>query len=243
MSDKTLIPRHVGIIMDGNGRWANARGLERSAGHRAGLENARDLVPYVFEQGVEVLTVFAFSTENWSRGQEEIGLLFDLFREAMEDAFPKLIEENIRIRFIGDRDSLRGNYSLLVEMMEDLEKRSVSNTGGIFVPAINYGGQDEIIRATKRLWQMAFSTNTFSQYVVGDWPVEFGEFLDTRGIPDVDLVIRTAGEERISNFLLFQAAYAEFYTSEKTWPEFGREDFDEALEEYGRRTRKFGAVI
>lgn len=232
MAKHIKIPRHVGIIMDGNRRWARERGFEPFEGHRAGYENLRELVPYIFSKGVSVLTVFALSTENYQkRGREEIEFLFDLFREAIEEEFAKLAEENIRIRFIGDRAVLPAD---LQESMQKVERDSAVNTGGIFVPAVNYGGQDEIVRAVRRI----------VGYTIRDDPAISKElvesYLDTSGLPSVDLIIRTAGEQRLSGFLLWQASYAEFYTSRKYWPAFSKRDFVRALKAYETRERRLG---
>ena len=236
---KEGVPRHVGIIMDGNGRWALERNLPRSAGHRSGFENPKKWLHFVFEQGVQVLTVFAFSTENWKRPHEEIRFLFDIFREAAKEYFPKLINENIRLRFIGDREGLPEEFKDLRELMDALEKQSAANTGGIFVPAINYGGRDEIVRAMRALLKnveaRAISPSEISEELIS-------QFLDTQGLPDVDLLIRTSGEQRTSGFLPWQAVYAEIYFCDKYWPEFTEEDFLEALEWYKERKRRYGGL-
>lgn len=230
------IPRHVGIIMDGNGRWAEARGLTRTEGHRVGFENSKEWLHFVFEQGVEVLTVFAFSTENWKRPEAEVDFLLNLFREAAKEYLPKLAEENICLRFIGDRARLPED---LGNMMDVLEMESIGNTKGVFVPAINYGGRDEILRAVNRFVASSRQRNLpFVPMTQEDMP----SLLDTWGLPDVDLIIRTSGEQRISGFLTWQAAYAELYFSDKYWPDFTKEDFLEALEWYKGRKRRFGAI-
>jgi len=230
------IPRHVGIILDGNGRWAEERGKTRPEGHLAGFENLKGLVPFIFKQGVEVLTVFAFSTENWKRDKEEVEGLFSLLRDAIEGALPELTEENIRIKFIGQRLRLSDD---LQKSMQKIEEDSAGNAGGTFVIAIDYGGRDEIRRAVQdivykvtqqKLWPEDISEELISEH------------LDTAGLPDPDLIIRTSGEERISNFLIWQGAYAEFYTSAKYLPDFSKADFIEALEEYPKRKRRFGSA-
>lgn len=229
------IPRHVGIIMDGNGRWAKRRGLSRIYGHRVGFERSKKWLHFVFEQGVEVLTVFAFSTENWKRPKEEVNFLFSLFREAAREYFPKLVEENIRLRFIGDREGLPKEFQDLRGMMDALEMESAHNTEGIFVPAINYGGRDEILRAVKGIVASGFS----EEDITGDL---ISQHLDTADLPDLDLVIRTSGEQRLSGFLPWQAVYAEYYFTSKYWPDFNKDDFSEALREYSTRKRKFGGT-
>lgn len=225
------VPQHVGIIMDGNGRWAKERGLPRTEGHRIGFERSKEWLHFVFEQGVEVLTVFALSAENLKRRRkEEVDFLLNLFRQAALDYFPKLAEENIRLRFIGDRIGLPED---LREMMQRLELESEDNAGGTFVTAINYGGRDEIVRAARRITQAGIRDADITESL-------FSTQLDTRQLPDVDLVIRTSGEQRISGFLLWQAAYAEYYFTPKYWPDFTKEDFREALRLFSSRQRRFG---
>jgi len=233
------IPRHVGIIMDGNGRWAEARNLPRAKGHWHGFENPKQWLHFVFEQGVEVLTVFAFSTENWKRPKEEIRFLFDIFRKAANEYFPKLVSENIRLRFIGDRDGLPEEFQDLRTLMDALEEQSAGNTGGIFVPAINYGGRDEILRMVQDVAEKAAKKELSSSEISEEF---ISRNLDTKGLPDVDLLIRTSGEQRLSGFLPWQAVYAEIYFCDKYWPDFTKEDFLEALEWYKNRKRRYGGV-
>lgn len=231
--NKAKVPRHVAIIMDGNGRWATARGYSRSEGHLAGYENAKKLIPFIFKKGVEVVTVYAFSTENWTREEEEVSFLFDIFRNAIEE-LPDFAGENIRIRFIGDRQELaRRGFHDLAASMERVERETAEKTGGTFVIAINYGGRDEITRAIKKMLLTGLHPSVMHESTLL-------LYLDTHGLPDVDLVIRTAGERRISNFLLYQGAYAEFYCSRKPWPVFGERDFLRALRAYSQRERRFG---
>lgn len=233
--NKEGMPKHVGLIMDGNGRWAAARGHSRSVGHLAGYENAKDLIPFIFQKGVEVVTVFAFSTENWAREAGEISMLFDIFRNAIEE-LPDFAGENIRIRFIGNREDLaRRGFWDLTESMERVEKETTENTGGTFVIAINYGGRDEILHAIKEIVRLNVHPAYINESAVAHQ-------LYTAQLPDPDLIIRTAGERRISNFLLWQGAYAEFYTLRKPWPDFGKRDFLRALQWYKTRKRKYGRV-
>ena len=230
-------PKHVGIILDGNGRWAKERGLTRSEGHIAGYENLKKLVPFIFDQGIEVVTVFAFSTENWKREQREIDDIFDLFSIAIEEAMPKLVEEGTRIKFIGNRTKL---LEILQRAMKHIEEESLridkENLRGTFVVAINYGGRDDIVRAVKEIVERHVHSAYISERCLSD-------FLDTASIPDPDLIIRTgcnSGEMRLSNFLIWQAAYAEFYSSRKYLPDFGKEDFKRALRAYANRKRLHG---
>jgi undecaprenyl diphosphate synthase len=227
------IPKHVAIIMDGNGRWAEARGLPRSAGHLAGYENAKNLIPYIFKKGIEVVTVYAFSTENWLRELEEVNFLFDIFRKAVEE-LPDFSGENIRIRFIGNRVELASRgFGDLAASMERVEKETAQNTRGIFVIAINYGGRNEILSAVKEIVRLNVHPAYISERAVSMQ-------LYTRGLPDPDLIIRTAGERRISGFQLWQSEYAEFYFSGKLWPDFGEKDFMRAIRSYSLRNRKRG---
>jgi undecaprenyl diphosphate synthase len=231
------IPRHVGIILDGNGRWAKKRGLTRSEGHIAGYENLKKLVPFIFSQGVEVVTVFAFSTENWKRNQKEVDGIFDLFSVAIKESMPKLIEEGVRIKFIGDRtkfgESLQQGMRLIEEESEKIEKE---NLRGTFVVAINYGGKEEIVRAIKEIVRLNVHPAYINERCVSG-------FLYTAGLPDPDLIIRTGckpGEMRLSNFLPWQSAYSEYYGSRKYLPDFGDEDFKRALRSFARRKRLRG---
>ncbi len=226
--------RHVAIIMDGNGRWAEERGLSRSAGHLAGYENAKKLIPYIFNKGIEVVSVYAFSTENWLREFEEVNFLFDIFRKAVEE-LPDFAGENMRIRFIGNRADLatRG-FGDLAASMERVEKETAPNTRGTFVVAINYGGREEILHAIKEIVRL----NVHPAYI-NERAVSLQ--LYAKGLPDPDLIIRTAGERRLSGFLSWQSEYAELYFSRKLWPDFGEKDFSRAIKSYGRRRRKFGS--
>jgi len=230
-------PGHIGIILDGNGRWAQARGLSRSEGHLAGYENLKKLVPYIFDQRVEVVTVFAFSTENWKREEKEREHIFNIFEVAIEEAMPKLVEEGIRIKVIGDRsrlcESLQKGINSIEEESLKIDKK---NLRGTFVVAINYGGRDELVSAVKEIVARNVHLSCISERCVSG-------FLDTAGLPDPDLIIRTGcepGEMRLSNFLIWQAAYAEYYCSRKYLPDFGKEDFKRALRAYAKRKRLRG---
>ena len=227
---ESKIPKHVAIIMDGNRRWAKAQGLSVFEGHLAGYENLKKLIHYIFNKGVEVLTLYAFSTENWQREKKEVDSLMGIFCLAIDEALAELVEENIKIRFIGDRHRLPED---LVLGMERLEQESAQNTGGILVPAINYGGRDELVRAVKKIVEINVPLSAIQESTIS-------LHLDTHGLPDPDLVIRTAGEMRLSGFLLWQGEYAELYFSKKSWPSFGKRDFDRALGQYAVRKRNFG---
>lgn len=230
------LPAHVGIIMDGNGRWAQKRGLPRSAGHSAGARTFRTITRYCNRIGIRYLTVYAFSTENWSRPKEEIDALMKLFEEYLVEALEKFRGENIRTRFIGDRSVLAPS---LQKLMREAEEDSAGATGMTLNIAINYGGRQEILHAAKKLAQAvqegALSVNTMRME-------DLAARLETAGQPNPDLIIRPSGEQRLSNFLLWQAAYTEFWYSDILWPDFSTGDLDRALADYSGRHRRFGGV-
>ncbi|ETX16624.1 UDP pyrophosphate synthase [Roseivivax halodurans JCM 10272] len=229
-------PRHVAIIMDGNGRWAQGRGRPRLFGHQAGARRVREIVEACPDAGVKYLTIFAFSTENWKRTQSEVAGLMSLFRRYITKEARSLRAENVRVRFIGDRHKLDDKLRLL---MDELEKMTAHCTGVNLTIALNYGGRDEVARATKRLAEDVAAGRLE--------PADIGEetlprYLDTCLLPDPDLVIRTSGEARISNFLLWQSAYAEYEFVDTLWPDFCAEEFAQLTAGFGGRERRFGAV-
>ena len=230
------LPVHIAIIMDGNGRWARARGLSRTEGHRAGVRALRRVVQACGELGVSYLTVYAFSTENWRRPVSEVTALMRLFVETMEEYLPELMSRNVRVRYIGDISGLARPARLAVERAV---AETASNTGLTLTVALNYGGRSEIVRACKRFirdWQDGkVGLDDLDDNIMAG-------YLDTAGLPDPDLVIRPAGEKRLSNFLLWQVAYSEFWLTDKYWPDFDREDIVAAIEDYGRRQRRFGGL-
>jgi len=230
------VPTHIAIIMDGNGRWAQARGLSRTEGHRAGVRALRRVVQACGELGVRYLTVYAFSTENWRRPVSEVSALMRLFVEAMESYLPELVERNVRIRYIGDITRLARPAQLAVEKAV---AETAGNTGLTLTVALNYGGRAEIVRAFRRLVE-DLKTGKITLAEVDD--TMLSNYLDTAGIPDPDLVIRPAGEKRLSNFLLWQVAYSEFWFTDKYWPDFDREDIAAAIADFGRRQRRFGGL-
>ena len=238
MQSETAIssPRHVAIIMDGNGRWANARGLPRTAGHRAGVERVREAVRSAAEAGVEYLTLFAFSSENWNRPKQEVSDLMGLLRFFIRKDLAELHRENVRVKVIGCRESIQPDIRALIE---DAEQRTSANTGITLVIAFNYGARDEMARAVRRIAEDVQS-GALEASAVDESAI--ASRMDTAGIPDPDLVIRTSGEQRLSNFLLWQAAYSEFVFMPCLWPDFDRAAFNEALAQYARRDRRFGAV-
>lgn len=230
-------PRHVAIIMDGNGRWAQARGRPRLYGHHAGARRVRDIVESCPDLGVQYLTIFAFSTENWKRTQTEVAGLMNLFRRYIIKEMQEFVKANVRVRFIGDR--LRLDKKLQV-LMDEAETMTNQCTGTNLTIALNYGGRDEVSRATKRLAQDV----ALGRLDPGDVDEEtLPKYLDTYVLPDPDLVIRTSGEARISNFLLWQSAYSEYEFIDTLWPDFTRDEFQKLLSSFGTRERRFGALI
>lgn len=231
-----LVPQHVAIIMDGNGRWANARGLPRTFGHRKGVETVRETVKAAGEAGVGFLTLFAFSSENWRRPESEVNELFGLLKAFIRRDLADLHQAGVRIRIIGDRVNLREDIrSLLLEA----EETTAANTGMTLVIAFNYGSRDEIARAAARLALDVQAGKLDASEIDAQ---KLNDYLDTAGIPDPDLVIRTSGEERLSNFLLWQAAYAELMFVPDFWPDFTPALFDSILERYAARDRRFGGL-
>ena len=229
-------PRHVAIIMDGNGRWAQARGRPRLFGHHAGARRVRDIVEACPELGVEYLTIFAFSTENWKRTQTEVAGLMNLFRRYIVKEMQELLKNNVRVRFIGDRLRLD---TKLQALMDEAEKLTNTCTGTNLTVALNYGGRDEVSRAVKRLAQDVAQGRLDPK----DVDVEtLPKYLDTCVLPDPDLVIRTSGEARISNFLLWQSAYSEYEFIDTLWPDFSKDEFRQLLSNFSARDRRFGAV-
>lgn len=223
-------PAHIAIIMDGNGRWAKARHRPRVFGHRAGVQTVRRIVEDASEMGVKCLTLYSFSTENWSRPKAEIAALFTLLREYVEQDLQTLHDRGVRIRILGSREGLKPD---LLELVSHVEKVTCENKNFDLNIAFNYGGRDEILRATKKALAEGHTSESLTQEVIE-------QHLDTVGLPDPDLVIRTSGEMRVSNFLLWQAAYAEFVFSNVLWPDFEREHLQAAIIEYQSRDRRFG---
>lgn len=236
-ADPKNTPGHVAIIMDGNGRWAQQRGRPRLFGHHAGARRVREIVEACPSLGVKYLTIFAFSTENWKRTQTEVAGLMNLFRKYIAREAQALLENGVRVRFIGDRIRLDDK---LVSMMDDLELLTAGNDLIHLTIAINYGGRDEVTRAAKRLAYEIEQGRLTHEDVDAE---TLSGFLDTHVLPDPDLVIRTSGEARISNFLLWQSAYAEYEFVDTLWPDFTAQEFAKVLVGYGGRTRRFGAVL
>ena len=236
-AEKSTGPRHIAIIMDGNGRWAQSRGRPRLFGHHAGAKRVREIVESCPDLGVKYLTIFAFSTENWKRTQVEVAGLMGLFRRYIAKEARALKDEGVRVRFIGDRVRLDDK---LVGLMDELELLTSDNDKVHLTIAFNYGGRDEVSRATKRLAQDVAAGRLDPEKVDEE---TLPKYLDTYVLPDPDLVIRTSGEARISNFLLWQSAYAEYEFIDTLWPDFSPEIFAGLVQNYGRRERRFGGVI
>jgi undecaprenyl diphosphate synthase len=226
------MPAHIAIIMDGNGRWARARHRPRVFGHTQGVKTVRKVVEGASEIGVKCLTLYSFSTENWRRPKAEIAALFNLLRQYVESDLDTLHGRNVRVRILGSRSGLSADLLQLIQRVEDTTK---NNTAFYLNIAFNYGGRDELLRAAGRAsaagWDLAEMKED-----------DFAPFLDTAGLPDVDLVIRTSGEKRISNFLLWQAAYAEFVFTDVLWPDFDVPDLQSAISEFTSRDRRFGSL-
>ena len=229
-------PAHVAIIMDGNGRWAQMRGLPRQEGHRRGLEALRAAVRNAGDLGVRILTLYSFSTENWRRPATEVSFLLGLLRRFVEKDLSELHAAGVRVRIIGGRDDLSPD---LLRLVEHAEATTRGNMGMTLVVAFNYGARDELVRAARRLAAEA-AAGRLDPAAIDE--ATLAARLDTADLPDPELVIRTSGETRISNFLLWQAAYAEFVFTPVLWPDFDRAAFEDALAEYGRRERRFGGL-
>lgn len=230
-------PKHIAIIMDGNGRWAKERKLPRVAGHKAGAETLRKIVDHGDKIGIKWLTFFAFSSENWSRPKDEVSHLLSLLKYFIRSDINKLKANNVRVRIIGDRDGLTAD---ILSLLEEAEKTTAANNGLNFVVAFNYGSRNEITRAVKKLAEQVKKNIVQIEEITEEL---ITSHLDTFFMPDPDLIIRTSGEMRLSNFLLWQAAYAELSFVPCFWPDFSSADFDAAIENYQKRDRRFGAVL
>ncbi|QMT61185.1 MULTISPECIES: isoprenyl transferase [unclassified Legionella] len=230
------IPQHVAIIMDGNGRWAESRGLPRIEGHKAGVESVKKMIRCCMTKGIPCLSLFAFSSENWSRPVEEVNFLMELFLESLRKELPELDQHGIHLRFTGDRDLLS---PVLQKQMREAEFLTAKNEQLILNVVVNYGGKWDLVNAAKKITKAVLN---------GELNVDdinetcFAQYLDTVGLPDPDLFIRTSGELRISNFFLWQLAYTELYFTEIHWPDFGEHEFELALAAFNKRKRRFGQI-
>jgi undecaprenyl diphosphate synthase len=226
------IPGHIGIIMDGNGRWAELRGLPRIEGHRRGAERSKEIIDVAQDLGVKCLTLYAFSTENWQRPQAEVTTLMKLLELYLKNEFAMLIRKNVVFRAIGEIWRLPENIQALIRSTEE---KSAGNTGMHLVAALSYSGRSEIIRAVKKIMEEGKNPQEMTEDA-------FGSYLDTAGLPQPDLIIRTSGERRLSNFLLWQSAYSELYFTDVLWPDFDKEEFMIALQDFQSRDRRFGRI-
>lgn len=228
------IPRHIAIILDGNGRWAKKRGLPRTAGHAAGSETFRKIATYCKNIGVEYLTVYAFSTENWSRPEDEVKAIMKLLDKYLHEAIATMERDNIKMKILGDVSGLSPELQSEIAQTNEISSRYEGFQANI---CLNYGGRDEIVKAARRY------AADFAEGKAGDLDEStFSGYLYSAGIPDPELLIRPGGEKRISNFLLWQCAYSEFYFSDVLWPDFDEKELDAAIEEFNRRDRRFGGV-
>lgn len=233
----TEVPHHVAIIMDGNGRWASARGMPRVEGHRRGVEAVRRTIRAAGELGIKVITIFSFSAENWSRPASEVGELMGLLRRFIRNDLAQLHESGVRVRIIGEREGLEPDIARLLTEAEELTK---NNTNLTLVVAFNYGARQEIVRAAKRAAQLVADGKLKPEDITPD---SFAGFLDAPDIPDPDLIIRTSGEQRLSNFLLWQSAYSELVFVPTYWPDFDRAALEAAIDSFRQRERRFGGLV
>ena len=227
--DKNNMPRHVAMILDGNGRWAKKRNLPRSLGHKAGADNLKQLSLDIIHSGVEVLSVFVFSTENFKREQAEVDYLMNLFVSMFQKDFKVYLKENIKVLFSGSREHLKKE---VLDAMDEMAKQTENNTGGIVNFCLNYGGRREIVDACKKIVEEGIKASEITEELLDQYLYQ--------PLPPVDLLIRTSGEYRISNFMLYEAAYAEYYFTDTLFPDFKMKDFELAVEAYQKRNRRFG---
>ena len=233
---KMNIPNHVAIILDGNGRWAKAKGMPRTYGHIQGAKAVEDICEEAHEMGIKYLTVYAFSTENWNRPKEEVDALMKLLRNYLKTCLKRAEKNNMSVRVIGEKSRLDEDIK---KRIEELEIATKDNTGLHFTIALNYGGRDELVRAARKMAQQVAEGTLKPEDITEEF---FENQLDTAGIPAPDLLIRTCNEQRISNFLLWQLAYTEFYFTEVAWPDFSKQELEKAVEAYNRRDRRYGLV-
>ncbi len=234
--EKSGVPRHIAIILDGNGRWAKKRGLPRTAGHAVGAETFRKIATYCRDIGVEYLTVYAFSTENWKRPEEEVQTIMKLLRNYLQEAIDTMARDHIRMKVLGNIDGLPTE---LQEMVAETDRISQQYEGFQANICLNYGGRDEIVQAARRFAQLCAEGKASPDELSEE---QFGSMLFSGGIPDPDLLIRPGGEQRLSNFLLWQCAYAEFYYTDTLWPDFNPAELDKAIESFRSRDRRYGGV-
>lgn len=230
------VPQHIAIILDGNGRWAKAKGMPRNYGHTQGSKNVEKICEIAYKMGVKYLTVYAFSTENWNRPKSEVDALMTLLRNYMKTCLKTAEKNRMKVRVIGDKSRLDEDIRTRIE---ELEEASKNNDGLNFQIAINYGSRDEMIRAMKKMVKECEDGKLTSEEITEE---KFESYLDTHDIPDPDLLIRTSGEQRLSNYLLWQLAYTEFYFTDVPWPDFTKEELEKAIEQYNSRDRRYGGI-
>jgi len=230
------IPEHVAIILDGNGRWAKSKGLPRNAGHTAGAKNVETICEAAHDMGIKYLTLYAFSTENWNRPESEVNALMTLLESYLKNCIRTADKNNMRVRVIGEIGRLSQKFQ---DRIKELEAASSTNTGLNLTIAINYGSRDEMIRAMKHMMEDEKAGKISVEDVTADM---FSTYLDTKDLPDPDLMIRTSGEQRLSNYLLWQLAYSEFYFTDVPWPDFNKKELELAVEAYNKRDRRFGGL-
>lgn len=230
------VPQHVAIILDGNGRWAKKKHLPRNMGHVQGSKTVEKIVEDAHNLGIKYLTVYAFSTENWKRPQNEVDALMKLLRDYLKTCIKRASKNNMKVRVIGDITGLSND---LQDKIIELEKATAENTGINFTIALNYGSRDEMVRAMKHMAEDLEAGKILKKDITED---TFSKYLDTKGLPDPDLMIRTSGEERLSNFMLWQLAYTEFYFTDVLWPDFNKKELKKAIEYYNGRDRRFGGI-
>jgi undecaprenyl diphosphate synthase len=234
MNNEFVVPEHVAIILDGNGRWAKEHKVPRNMGHAEGCKTVEKTVEDAARLGIKYLTVYGFSTENWKRSEEEVGALMQLFRYYAKRLLKIAKSNNVRVKMIGERNRFAKD---LIEAINRLEEETADNTGLTFVIAVNYGSRDEMVRGTRKMLE-DYKAGKFELSAVDE--NFFASYLDTAGIPDPDLLIRTSGEQRLSNYLLWQMAYTEFYFTDIYWPDFNKEELEKAIAYYNKRERRFG---
>lgn len=236
MAEELRVPNHVAIILDGNGRWAKAKGMPRNYGHVQGAKTVEVICEEAYKMGIQYLTVYAFSTENWNRPQDEVAALMKLLRDYMKNCIKTAHKNRMCVRVLGDKSKLDEDIRVSIQELEEATK---NNDGLHFQIAINYGGRDEIVRATRKLMEQVKNGKISPEQITD---ATINDMMDTAGIPDPDLLIRTCNEQRISNFLLWQLAYTEFYVTPVAWPDFSKEELIKAVEAYNHRDRRYGGL-
>jgi undecaprenyl diphosphate synthase len=236
LEENKKIPQHVAIILDGNGRWAKAKGLPRNYGHKQGAKAVEDILVVARDMGIKYLTVYAFSTENWNRPETEVSALMMILRTYLKSSIKKSMKNNVRCQVIGERSRLSDDINAAID---ELETATAGNTGLTFTIAINYGSRDEIVRAVRKVADKCKAGEISAEEITEDL---INQNLDTANLPDPDLLIRTCGEQRLSNFLLWQCAYTEFYYTDVAWPDFDEAQLQMAVDAYGNRNRKYGGL-